>query len=77
MSDLLNKQKAIKEEISNASYKESTFSQKSKEAYRTTHDSTVYKPLIDSETYYYMRGIHLKETEKQIEYSIDSLSEMN
>jgi hypothetical protein len=77
MSALLNKQKAIKAEISDASYKESTYEQKSKEAYKASHDSLVYQPLIDSQTYYYMRGIHLKESEKEVQFSIDSLSKMN
>jgi hypothetical protein len=77
MSSLLNKQKATKEEINIASYKELEFKQKAKDSAYAGRDSTVYQPLIDSQVYYYMQGVHLEGREKELQFSIDSLSKMN
>lgn len=76
MTELLNKQKEVKQEITVAENSETFFKEKAREAYKT-NDSTIYKPLIDSQTYYYMRGRNLREVEKEIQFSIDSLSSMH
>lgn len=71
-TQLLNDKKSIEDSIKDATNKESYYMRRAKEE----RDSLIWKPLIDSSTYFYGKGYALKKKLKAIEFSLDSISRM-
>lgn len=72
MTNLVNEKKSAEDSISLCENNESYFLDQAKKS----HDSMVYKPLIDSSGNYFGIEHRLKERLTQIDFSIDSLSKM-
>lgn len=71
-TQLLNDKKATEDSIKDATNNESYYMRRAKEE----RDSLIWKPLIDSSTYFYDKNYALKKKLKAIEFSLDSISRM-
>jgi hypothetical protein len=72
MTNLMNEKKVVEDSILIAHGYESDFEQKAK----GSHDSLIWKPMLDSQMKYYGAGTRLKSRLEELNFSIDSLSKM-
>jgi hypothetical protein len=72
MTSLVNQKKVVEDSIQIAHGYEMTYEEKAKES----HDSTIWKPMVDTQMIYFAAGIRLKKRLEEIEFSVDSLSKM-
>lgn len=75
-TQLMNDKKNTEDSIKLFGNYETYYLQKAKDEMHATHDSLKWQPLADSSTYFFGRGMAMKEKLKAIDFSLDSLSHM-
>jgi hypothetical protein len=73
---LLNEKKMLEDSLSICKGGEQIYLSKAKEVMHATHDTLLYNPLVDSSTYFFGKGLAVKQRLKDIDFSLDSLSKM-
>jgi hypothetical protein len=76
MTKLLNNKKIFEDSLQICSGGEQIYLSKAKKVMHATHDTLLYYPLIDSSTYFFGRGVVIKQRLKDTEFSLDSLSRL-
>ena len=76
MTALLNQKKILEDSVKYYHGSELIFEDSSKAVAHSTHDSTKYLPLADSQTKYWNLARLANGQIKELDFSIDSLSKM-
>src|SRR5258708_2663774 len=76
MTALLNNQKALRDSIKDAHNYEGYYIDRAKEKMHQGADSITWHSLVDSSTFYYIKGQDYNKKLEAVKFSLDSLSKM-
>lgn len=76
MTNFLNQKKILEDSLLYYRGSEAMFNDSSHNVAHSTHDSTKYLPLADSQNKYWYAGLVTERKLKELSFSIDSISKM-